>query len=77
MCKIGDIILVKKYVSHGVELGKHSFVVLNADNGEIQGLPYDLVCNVMSCHLFIRRNTRKENCGSKETSKSARMMSMF
>lgn len=48
MCEIGDIILVKKYASHGTEIGKHSFVVINTDDGEIQGLPYDLVCNVMS-----------------------------
>ena len=59
MCKIGDIILVKKYVSHGVELGKHSFVVLNADNGEIQGLPYDLVCNVMSSFHSEEHKERK------------------
>lgn len=48
MCKVGDIILVRKYKSQGKDLKQHSFVVLKADAGEIQGLPYDLVCNVMS-----------------------------
>ena len=48
MCKIGDIILVDSYKHGGKTLNKHSFVVLNADKDEIQGLEYDLVCNVMS-----------------------------
>lgn len=48
MCKVGDIILVNHYKSHGNDISRHSFVVLNTDNGEIKGLPYDLVCNVMS-----------------------------
>ena len=37
MYKIGDIILVKKYASHGTEIGKHSFVVINTDDGENTG----------------------------------------
>lgn len=48
MCKVGDIIVVKNYVSQGREISKHSFVVLSTEKGEIQGLDYDLVCNVMS-----------------------------
>jgi hypothetical protein len=48
MCKIGDIILVDKYVHNGKELSKHSFVVMGIDNGEIQGLDYDLIAYVMS-----------------------------
>lgn len=48
MCKVGDIIVVKNYISQGRALNRHSFVILNADRGEIQGLDYDLVCNVMS-----------------------------
>ncbi len=48
MCKVGDIILIKRYKSHNMDLKQHSFVVLNTDGGEIQGLSYDLVCNVMS-----------------------------
>lgn len=48
MCKIGDIILVKKYKSDNKEIGMHSFVVISDEEGEIQGLPYDIVCNVLS-----------------------------
>lgn len=48
MCKVGDIIVVKNYKSHGREINRHSFVVLSTDKGQIQGLDFDLVCNVMS-----------------------------
>lgn len=48
MCKVGDIIVVKDYKSHGASIKRHSFVVLSTDKGQITGLEYDLVCNVMS-----------------------------
>lgn len=48
MCKVGDIIVVKDYKSQGANLKRHSFVVLSTDKGQITGLEYDLVCNVMS-----------------------------
>lgn len=48
MCKVGDIIVIKNYRSQGTEIGRHSFVVLSTDKGKIQGLDFDLVCNVMS-----------------------------
>lgn len=48
MCKIGDIIVVNGYKYHGTEMSRHSFVVLSTESGTIQGLPFDLVCNVMS-----------------------------
>lgn len=38
MCKIGDIIIVRKYKDHGKTISSHSFVVINDENGEIQGL---------------------------------------
>ncbi len=47
-CQVGDIIVVKNYVSQGVNLGRHSFVVIDTTGGQIQGLDYDIVCNVMS-----------------------------
>lgn len=46
--EVGDIIVVKKYVSHGQILRQHSFVVISTDGGQIRGLDYDVVCNVMS-----------------------------
>ena len=48
MCKVGDIILVTEYASEGVNLTRHSFVVLSDEAGKIQGLDYDIVCNVIS-----------------------------
>lgn len=48
MCNVGDIIVVKNYKDRGKDLSKHSFVVLSEDSGNIQGLDYDIICNVMS-----------------------------
>ena len=48
MCKVGDIILVDNYKSEGKELGKHSFIIISDENGKIEGIDYDLICNVMS-----------------------------
>lgn len=59
MCKVGDIILVKKYKSQGADISRHSFVVLKDDGGQIQGLPYDLVCNVMSSFHSEEHRKRK------------------
>ena len=47
MCKTGDINLVDKYKHGESVLSKHSFVVLSVDNGEIQGVEYNMMCNVM------------------------------
>lgn len=59
MCKIGDIIVVSDYVSNGVKLSRHSFVVLSTDKGQIQGLDYDLVCNVISSFHSEEQKARK------------------
>lgn len=48
MCQVGDIIVVNSYNDNGKVLNKHSFVVLSDEAGQIQGLDYDLICNVMS-----------------------------
>lgn len=48
MCNVGDIILVDDYVHNGVQIGKHSFVVLSIESGQIEGMEYNLMCNVMS-----------------------------
>lgn len=48
MCKIGDIILVDSYKSHGKTLNHHSFIVIEDDNGNICGLDYDMIGVVMS-----------------------------
>lgn len=48
MCNVGDIIVVSSYKDKGIILNKHSFIVLNNDEGKIQGLDYDMICNAMS-----------------------------
>jgi hypothetical protein len=48
VCRVGDIILIRNYQSQGVKLGQHSFIVIADEPGEIRGLSYDIICNVMS-----------------------------
>lgn len=52
MCNVGDIIVVNGYNDNGKTIGRHSFVVLNDDAGKIQGLDYDIICNVMSSYYW-------------------------
>lgn len=49
MCKIGDIIAVSNFIGDGNNLVKaHYFVVVNDENGQIEGLSFDIVGAVMS-----------------------------
>ena len=48
MCMVGDIIVINDYYDNGKKINKHSFVILNDAEGKIQGLDYNIVCNVMS-----------------------------
>lgn len=48
MCQIGDIVLIKRCKIGEQNIGRHSFVVMSTDEGEIEGVPFDLVCNIMS-----------------------------
>lgn len=48
MCKIGDIIVINNCKVGTNNIGRHSFIVLNTEHGEIEGLSFDLVCNIMS-----------------------------
>ena len=61
MCKMGDIILVNKYIHGSESINKHSFVVISNDGGEIQGLDYDLICNVMSSFKDEEQRLKKMN----------------
>lgn len=61
MCKVGDIILINSYIHGDKIIDKHSFVVLNNEGGKIQGLDYDLVCNVMSSFKDENHRLRKLN----------------
>ena len=59
MCKIGDIILVDNYKDNGCNLNKHSFIVIEDENGTIEGVPYDFICNVMSSFKNDEQKLRK------------------
>ena len=59
MCKIGDIIIVDEYKDNGNVIPSHSFVVINDENGEIQGLSYDFVANALSSFKGKTQKKRK------------------
>ena len=59
MCKIGDIILIERYKARGKTLRRHSFVVIDDQDGKIQGLPYDMICNVFSSFKSEEQKKRK------------------
>lgn len=59
MCKAGDIILIIDYVDGGVNLSRHSFVVIKDVAGQIQGLDYDIICNVMSSFKTPEQRAKK------------------
>ena len=61
MCKIGDIIIVDKYKDHGKSIRSHSFVDVSDENGEIHGLSYDFVANVLSSFKNEEQKRRKLN----------------
>lgn len=59
MCKKRDIILIENYQSQGNNVGTHSFVVLEDNGGEIKGLPFDVICNVLSSFKSAEQKARK------------------
>ena len=49
MCKVGDVIVIDKYISDdGTVLSRHFFVVIDDNVDEIKGLKYDFVANVLN-----------------------------
>lgn len=48
ICQIGDIIVVYHYKDGKNKLSTHSFVVLDDNNGQIQGIDFDFIGLVMS-----------------------------
>lgn len=51
MCQIGDIILVKEYISgDGVRLKQHPFIIIDDQGGELASIEaqYDFIGSVMS-----------------------------
>ena len=58
MCRAGDIICVNHYITEdGVEIGRHSFVVIEDEKGNIGGMEYDFIANVMSS---LKNETQKQ-----------------
>ena len=48
MCKLGDIIVIKEFKNEfGKKIKRHSFVVINDEGDNIQGLKYDFVSNML------------------------------
>ena len=71
MCKVGDVIVIDKYISDdGTVLSRHSFVVIDDNADEIKGLKYDFVANIMcSFHNEEHKNKKlkyEENFPIKE-----------
>ena len=59
MCKLGDIIVVRKYNSEdGKEMKEHSFIVVGDEDGVISGLDYSMVASVISS--FKGENNRRK-----------------
>lgn len=49
MCKVGDIIRINNYITEdGVNMTRHSFIVIEDEKGIISGCSYDFIGNVMS-----------------------------
>ena len=46
--KIGDIIVIDSLDSQGAHVGRHSFVVIDDNNGEVCSLEYDFIALLMS-----------------------------
>jgi hypothetical protein len=49
MCKVGDIVFIRNYVTYdGFVSNGHPFIVVDDQNDQISGIDFDLVCSVMS-----------------------------
>lgn len=60
MCKLGDIIVVDKYIGDdGKEIGTHSFIVIDDSNDTIKGLEYTMVASVISSFKNEEQKQRK------------------
>jgi hypothetical protein len=59
MCSVGDIIVVKNYTHNGASLSRHSFVVVQDQGGQIRGIEFDIICNVISSFKNSDHKTKK------------------
>ena len=61
MCQVGDIIVIQKCKDRGNILSRHSFVVIDDEEGRIEGISYDFIANVMSSFKTDDQRKRKLN----------------
>ena len=48
MCKLGDIIVVNKYIGeNGKHIGRHSFIVIDNNEDIIRGIEYTHIATVI------------------------------
>lgn len=60
MCKLGDIIVVNKYIGDdGKEIGQHSFIVIDDNPNSIKGLEYTHVTTVISSFKNEKQKEKK------------------
>lgn len=59
MCAVRDIIVVEHYKDRGNILNRHSFVVIDDMPDQIEGVSYDMICNVMSSFKSKEQKERK------------------
>lgn len=60
MCKLGDIIVVNKYIGDdGKEIGRHSFIVIDDNEDSIKGLEYTHVTAVISSFKSEEQKSKK------------------
>lgn len=59
MCQTGDIILIEQYKIEDKIVGRHSFVVLKDDGGEIVGIDFDFIALAMGSTKSEEHRKRK------------------
>lgn len=59
MCKAGDIIVINSYKSGNTVISHHSFIVLDDNGGQIQGVDFDFISVVMSSFTNTNQRERK------------------
>lgn len=59
MCEVGDIIVIMSFTHQEITVSKHSFIVINDQEGTIEGLPYDFIANTLSSTKTPEQRERK------------------
>lgn len=60
MCKIGDIIIINEFKNeYGKKVPKHSFVVIDDNQGYIEGFKYDFISNML-CSFHDDKHKKKK-----------------